>query len=314
MKKLLILGILIAGISSMFLFPHTMLNPGELVAGHQELNGKCLACHNPFYGISNEKCIACHKLSDIGKDSLMNDTNAPNEKPLFHKNLSNQKCASCHTDHKGVKPEISLSSFDHEMLTGIMVSNCNSCHVQPPDTLHKQVTTTCRNCHNTKDWKSSVLFNHDMIQGENKNNCTSCHKSPDDTFHQQTKDNCNKCHSTAKWKPSTFDHSTYFLLDRDHDATCNTCHVNNNLNAYTCYGCHEHSEGKILEEHNEHDIYNFSNCVSCHKSANKHDIRMNEEPRQESNQNELNKVRKYIRSMDKDNKKNHEENKDHEGD
>src|SRR6188768_370309 len=70
MKKLIVLGIAIGCIVLMYHFPHAMLNPGELVDGHQKLNENCLACHNPFWGISNEKCITCHKLADIGKDSL----------------------------------------------------------------------------------------------------------------------------------------------------------------------------------------------------------------------------------------------------
>ncbi len=315
MKKLIVLGMIIVCIALMYQFPHAMLNPGELVEGHQKLNDKCLACHNPFWGISNDKCISCHKLSDIGKDTLMlSDTNATNEKVLFHQHLSNQKCTSCHTDHKGLKPEMSLSSFNHEMLPTTMISNCNSCHGQPADNLHKQLTTKCNNCHNTKDWKSSVTFNHDMIQGDSKNNCASCHKKPDDSFHQQVKDNCDKCHSTSLWKPSTFDHSTYFLLDGDHNAKCNTCHTNNNFSAFTCYGCHEHSESKIMEEHNEHGIYNFTNCASCHRSGNEHDIRMNGNSNQELNQNELNNVKEYIKSQEKDSKKEHDGKKEHDDD
>ena len=28
--------------------------------------------------------------------------------------------------------------------------------------------------------------------------------------------------------PSTFDHSAYFILDQNHQTTCNTCHSKNN--------------------------------------------------------------------------------------
>ncbi|MBK9636842.1 MAG: class III cytochrome C family protein [Bacteroidetes bacterium] len=299
MKKLIVLGFAIACIIFMNQFPHVMLNPGDLVEAHQNINNKCLACHDPFSGISNDKCISCHKLSSIGMDTLLvNESNVTNEKVLFHQHLSNQKCTACHTEHKGEKPEMSLSSFNHDMLPSTVISKCNSCHSQPSNQLHKQVTTNCKNCHNTEGWKSSVSFNHDMIIGADKNNCASCHIKPSDTFHQQIKENCDKCHSTNQWKPSTFDHSTYFQLDENHNAKCNTCHTNNNFSAFTCYGCHEHSESNIREEHHENGIYNYSNCATCHKSGNEHDIRMNGKSNLELNESELNNMKKYIKSQD----------------
>jgi hypothetical protein len=117
-----------------------------------------------------------------------------------------------------------------------------------------------------------------------------------DNFHNIIKDNCDKCHSTSKWMPSTFDHSVYFILDQNHNTTCNTCHSNNNYNSFTCYGCHEHSESKIIAEHNEEGIYNISNCISCHKSGNEHDIKNNNKS---LNEKERNKIKDFIKSNDK---------------
>ena len=37
--------------------------------------------------------------------------------------------------------------------------------------------------------------------------------------------------------------------------------------AYTCYGCHEHTEANIRAKHVHEGIANFTNCVSCHRSA-----------------------------------------------
>ncbi|MCX6290187.1 MAG: class III cytochrome C family protein [Bacteroidetes bacterium] len=273
MKKTIAWGIAAVCIWMMIQFPHAMLNPGELVKGHQDLNQKCLACHNPFWGIATDKCIACHTLSEIGKDTIdFKDSLSKRNKILFHQNLSNTECTLCHTDHKGIKPDVSLSNFSHDLLSGGDASKCNSCHPSPSDNLHKQVSASCNNCHNTKGWKSSVIFNHDMIQGTDTNNCSACHQKPNDSYHNALKDNCNKCHGTDKWIPSTFDHSSCFQLDQNHNATCVTCHTNNNFSAYTCYGCHEHSENNTAGKHIEHGIGNFSNCVSCHKSGNEHDM------------------------------------------
>jgi hypothetical protein len=146
-----------------------------------------------------------------------------------------------------------------------------------------------------------------MILGDVKNNCSTCHKNPGDSFHQSIKETCDKCHNTHQWKPSTFDHSAYFHLDRDHNGACNTCHINNDFKTFTCYGCHEHTENKIREEHEEHGIYNFTNCIACHKNADKHDIRINGKSGQELDQKELNNVKEYINSNKKDNKKEHDD-------
>ncbi len=285
MKKLIVVGIIIACVWLMYAFPYVMLNPGKLIEGHQKLDDKCQSCHSPFWGAANSKCISCHKLSEIGKDSLpLGDTNAGKIKILFHQGLTSQKCTSCHSDHQGRNPMNYIGSFKHDLLAENDRNNCSSCHGKPMDKLHAQISTSCNRCHTTKGWKVSVVFNHDMIENADKNNCTACHQKPNDTYHQLINDNCSKCHTANQWKPSTFDHSNYFQLDRNHNASCATCHSNNNYSTYTCYGCHEHSESKILEEHREVSISNLNNCAACHKSGNEHDIRMNKNSNIESKQ------------------------------
>lgn len=280
MKKTLIFLVLIASIAITYYFPHVMINPGELSQGHQNLSGKCLSCHQLFRGVSNNKCISCHELSEIGKDALHSlDTISKKEKVLFHESFIDQDCIACHSDHKGINPTLSLSKFEHSLLTNSVKNNCASCHKTPDNNLHKQISTDCKSCHTTNDWKLSATFNHEMIEGVNKNNCSSCHQSPKDEFHQLVKTNCNECHTTNKWLPSTFKHSSFFVLDKDHNAKCNTCHVEtDNYKSYTCYGCHEHSEQKIRNEHLEEGINSFNDCVLCHRSADEDDIRMNNIP------------------------------------
>lgn len=256
-----------------------MLNPGDLVKGHQDIKDKCASCHKPFWGIENDRCITCHKLSEIGKDSdSINSVNGNNKNILFHGKLMNTECTLCHTDHEGIKPVRPVSNFDHSLLSPETKSNCNDCHGIPSDKLHSQISNNCSNCHNTDSWKFSGKFDHNLIQGVNKNECLACHKKHEDSFHRSLtseNENCSKCHSTDKWKPSTFDHRLYFVLDKDHNAKCGICHTNNNFSQYTCYGCHEHSESNISGKHIEEGINNFSDCVSCHKSGDEHDIKRN---------------------------------------
>lgn len=249
MKKTIVIAIIFVCIGATYLYPHAMISPGELIAGHQELNNKCQSCHTLFSGISNNKCISCHKVSDIGKDSVRKDKMQPGRfKIPFHQSLSNQECASCHNDHKGLNPDTLIRGFKHDLLSIAILNKCINCHVKPADSYHQLITA-----------------------------------------------NCNKCHSSIKWVPSTFNHSGYFQLDKNHNVSCNTCHVKNNFSTYTCYGCHEHNENEIISKHNEEGLYNISNCVSCHKSGNEHDIRMNgiDNLNRNSDTREQNNIKEY---------------------
>lgn len=266
MKKTIALVTIVLFTWLMATFPLVMINPGKLVKGHQDIKTKCLSCHSPFRGIESQKCIACHKLAEIGRDD-----SGKKKTILFHQKLSDQSCTSCHTDHKGINPGNSINKFNHDLLSETEKVKCSSCHDKPIDNIHKQITNACNNCHNIKGWKSGVAFNHEVIQSADKSNCISCHQPPTDSYHKSFKENCAACHSTSKWKPSTFDHSSYFMLDNNHNASCNTCHTTNNYKVYTCYGCHEHSERNIISEHSEHGITNISNCISCHKSGSEHE-------------------------------------------
>lgn len=343
MKQILVWIVIAVGIAMMYIYPHVMLNPGELTEGHQPLNNQCMACHRPFWGIANEKCISCHKLSEIGIDSLrQSNGDTAREKILFHEQLSTEKCTSCHSDHQGIQPGWAISRFQHELLSESRISNCNGCHRKPTDAIHGQISANCKSCHNTQGWKSAVVFNHDMIEGTDKNDCVLCHNKPSDNLHQQLSATCNQCHNTEGWKssvrfnhsmilnaainnctachqkpddsyhslfaaqcgtchttsswiPSTFDHSRYFKLEDEHKAECNSCHTNNNLSNYTCYGCHEHSESKIIQEHREEGISNITHCATCHRSGDEHDIRLNGKTDRKQDEQDVNTV--------KDNKK-----------
>jgi hypothetical protein len=276
--KYIFFFITIAVIGIVFAFPHKMLSPGNLYQAHSDLNNDCFACHKVFSGTPNENCISCHKVSEIGiKTNKKRENTSISNKLSFHKNLQNQDCISCHSDHKGLDPKLSLKKFDHILLDETNRNNCISCHSQPKNKLHSQVTNSCVSCHSTTSWTSTTLFNHDKIKGAIRNNCLACHESPKDNFHSNsTNSNCISCHSLDKWKPSTFSHDKAFSLDQNHNASCVTCHTNNDFKTYTCFGCHEHFLNNIRGDHNEEGISNFDDCVKCHRSGNEHDIRMNE--------------------------------------
>jgi mono/diheme cytochrome c family protein len=86
-------------------------------------------------------------------------------------------------------------------------------------------------------------------------------------MHKQMTGNCAQCHTPQAWKPATFDHNKYFPLDKNHNATCVTCHTSNNYKQYTCYGCHEHTPANMQAKHREEGVSDLDNCVRCHRSA-----------------------------------------------
>jgi hypothetical protein len=289
-----------------FVYPHLMVSPGALVAGHGELATDCFACHAPLRGAASDRCISCHAVADIGlrtskgapivkaaspvAGALVNRANAnatvdvsttasgkgkagakgPARAPVktsFHQELIEQNCVACHTDHAGPKlTHRSRKPFSHELLKVTTRERCESCHAAPANDLHRRFDKACVQCHKTQGW-TPAGFDHALLTAADQNSCVNCHKAPTDTLHGQVAGNCGQCHTSKAWKPATFDHDKYFALDRDHNASCATCHVANNYKRYTCYGCHEHSVARIQSEHQEEGIANLDNCVRCHRSA-----------------------------------------------
>jgi len=237
-KIILALNLVILAVLT-FTYPHLMVGPGKLIPGHQKLESDCFACHAPLTGASSERCVSCHKPEDIGR---LTSAGLPIAKPLtstpFHQKLIRQDCVACHSDHAGVKRFKQQGGFSHALLQKQTRNQCESCHKAPTDPLHKQMTGT------TTDAAAGA-----------------------------TTANCGQCHSQEKWTPATFDHDKYFSFDRNHTTECATCHVRNDYQRYTCFGCHEHTPVNIRRKHIEEGIRDYDNCVECHRSGDEHDIR-----------------------------------------
>lgn len=176
---------------------------------------------------------------------------------------SSQRCVSCHK-----LPDIGVRTTKGTALAASGVKTA----------FHQDlVEQDCMACHSDHagpklTQRSRKPFSHALLRLDVQQRCESCHKAPADTLHRQLKGNCAQCHGQDRWKPATFDHAKLFVLDRDHDTKCVTCHTNDDYSRYTCYGCHEHRPEKVRAEHLEEGIRDFQNCVECHRSAS-------EEPR-----------------------------------
>jgi len=169
---------------------------------------------------------------------------------------SSAKCTDCHAvADVGIKTTLGVpiaagtikASFHQELIE----QDCMACHSD-----HQGPKLTKR---------SRKPFSHDLLKAATRDTCSSCHTAPKDTVHRALKAECSTCHENQAWTPATFDHNQYFVLDRDHDTGCETCHRNNDYSQYTCYGCHEHSLANVRQEHVKEGIQNFANCVECHR-------------------------------------------------
>ncbi len=197
-----------------------------------------------------------------------------------HKELD-QDCFACHAGFRGATSERCTSCHKPADIgrltsTGKPITKPLTGAMKTP--FHqKLISQDCMACHSdhagVKRYPLHGRFNHAMLQKDARELCQSCHVAPKDELHQKISGSCGQCHSQEKWTPASFDHEKSFVLDRDHNVKCVTCHVQNDYSRYTCYGCHEHTPASIRREHIEEGIRDFDNCVECHRSADKHDIK-----------------------------------------
>ena len=226
---------------------------------HKLTKGSCGECHDATqwkparfdHALLDPKrtaqCLSCHK-DDRPGDRL-------------HANVGDN-CKTCHST-TAWKP----ANFNHKTLAA--GKGCIECHKTDRlgDRLHANVGGNCKTCHSTTAWKPAN-FNHKTLAAGK--GCIECHKAdrPGDRLHANVGGNCKTCHTTTAWKPASFNHDRYFWLDRDHRASCGTCHTDTaNYKSYTCYGCHEHTPSNIAREHLEEGIRNYRNCVKCHRDG-----------------------------------------------
>jgi hypothetical protein len=211
-----------------FVYPHLMVSPGPLVPEHADLATDCFACHAPLRGASADRCIACHALPDIG----LRTTKGVAIKAVPAAGASR------------------LTASFHQDLTQ---RDCMACHSGHASARLAQ--------------RSPKPFVHALLRLETRDRCESCHAAPLNEMHQKLRIGCAQCHRAEAWKPATFEHDKLFLLDKDHNASCSTCHTASDYSSYTCYGCHEHTPANVRGKHIREGIQNFENCVECHRSA-----------------------------------------------
>jgi hypothetical protein len=189
---------LVALVALIFVYPNFMISPGPLIKAHADLATDCFACHAPLRGASAERCTICHAPADIGvrttKGVLIAAPSVAGKTPMT---------------------ALRKTAF-HQELTEQNCMACHSDHAGPTLTQH-----------------SRKPFSHQLLRAETRDRCESCHRAPTDTLHRQIQGNCTQCHSSTAWKPASFEHDKFFVLDKDHNASCATCHSTGDFRKYT---------------------------------------------------------------------------------
>jgi hypothetical protein len=178
----------------------------------------------------------------------------------------------------------------HAPLRGASAARCMECHALPtiglrttaglpvvrnqsrPPFHQALLAQDCMACHSDHPGSRlargrSISFSHALLRPAAQQDCATCHTPPATPQHAPPVANCAQCHSQVAWTPASFDHDRRFVLDRNHNASCTTCHVANDTSRYTCFGCHEHQESQLRSRHQREGIRDFENCVACHRSA-----------------------------------------------
>ena len=247
----------------------------------------CVQCHaNNIYKGTPQTCVGCHEKDDQ------------------HKGQFGAECGACHkTDTwQGATFDHSKSAFP---LTGKHAQvDCVQCHVNnvykgtpqtcidchEKDDQHKgQFGADCGACHKTDTWQGAT-FDHsksafpltgkhaqvDCVQCHVNNvykgtpqTCVGCHQDP--AYHLAVFGTaCADCHTADAWRPARYNgpHTFPYNHGESGSSSCNTCHPAQ-VKAYTCYGCHEHTETQIADKHREEGIADLANCMKCHSTGQK---------------------------------------------
>jgi len=177
-------------------------------------------------------------------------------------------------------------------------TDCATCHTDDynattdPNHITAGFSTDCMLCHDTTSW-NNANFEHPasfpLVGGHDLTNCSLCHiggvftGTPTDCAACHTDDynattnpdhaamgfplDCMTCHDVFDWNNATFDHS--FPIDRGahRNLDCIDCHtVPAATPAFSCIECHEHSQSRMDDKHDEVSgyVWESSACFMCH--------------------------------------------------
>jgi hypothetical protein len=198
--------------------PQSMISPGKLTDAHAELTSDCFACHRPLFGSRPEKCVECHAVAKIGIETTSGLPIATERKSVaFHRELIEEDCVACHSEHRGVRPLRPIRHFSHDLVRAATREQCDGCHRKPGDALHRRIEDNCGECHTPDRW-TPATFDHDpyfRFDRDHTTDCITCHV--DNDYGSYTCYGCHE-HSRAKIREEHLEEGIY-----DYE-NCAECH------------------------------------------------------------------------------------------
>lgn len=182
-------------------------------------------------------------------------------------------CFACHAPLRGAAPDRCIGCHSLPDIGVRTTKGAPIAKATLKTSFHQELTEqNCMACHSDHAGprlaqRGRKSFSHGLLRVAIRDRCDACHVAPKSAIHLNLTAGCGQCHRPEAWKPATFEHDKLFVLDRDHNASCITCHAGGEYSRYTCYGCHEHTPANIRRKHEEEGIRNFENCAECHRSA-----------------------------------------------
>ena len=260
---------------------HTINAAGDF---DTSLAPECQACHTEpqkHAGVFQPTCKDCHTSAGwlpatLNGELFQHDVNTAFSlaRHTFLPDGSPVICVHCHTE--SLATDLNLCVVCHEGLEPAFMqqhlenfgTECTLCH-DGVDRMHdfdhnriflldgRHAEATCAACH-----QPNLAVPPKFIGLGSA--CVNCHTEP--VIHAGVFGlHCESCHTTTAWAPARLTSHTFPLNHGEGNGDCATCHPANYI-TYTCYGCHEHQEAKIIQEHREENISDadLPNCTQCH--------------------------------------------------
>ncbi len=159
-------------VSAYLLVPPASYAPGPLMQAHAPLEHRCVTCHTPWRGVTNQACLSCHgdfikmnahahvKVAGSGGELA-----AGKQMASFSNGL---RCLSCHSEHMGRRPDVRATA----------AFACAWCH------RHSSIEVVAR--HNAPTLRPSpmiTMFAHPFSHADHATlisvdalNCQTCHE------------------------------------------------------------------------------------------------------------------------------------------
>ena len=285
-------------------FDHAKFTGFRLTGRHAAI--ACSSCHLDLVfaqpQVAETQCAGCHV--DVHQGRMAGTCTRCHNTMSFHDVPAVALHASAGFPLTGAHLQTPCQSCHRNDLGGAfapLAHDCMSCHQQSfaattmPNHVAAGFSTHCQECHTPVTWTGGVAFDHvrngngfPLVAAHALLRCEACHlppnfavrftpTGPSDCYacHQVQfaqahgsgfPTTCTDCHNQNTWGGAQFDH-TQFPLVGHHDASCNTCHVNQgDFTTFTCFQCHAHDQPRMDEVHAGIAGYTYVSqaCYQCH--------------------------------------------------